>query len=68
MNKPILELAPGDLLELKKKHPCGGAVFLVMRAASDVRIVCQTCGRDRMIDRLKLEKAVKRKLPPQDQE
>ncbi len=68
MNDKILQLAPGDRLELKKPHPCGGTVFCVLRAASDVRIVCERCGRDRMVERLKLEKAVKRKLPPKENE
>lgn len=59
----VLQLAPGDRLELKKPHPCGGRVFTVRRAGSDVRIVCEGCGRDMTLDRLKLEKAVRRKLP-----
>lgn len=63
MQNTILQLFPGDRLELKKPHPCGARVFRVLRAASDVRIVCEGCGRDRMIERIKLEKAVKRKLP-----
>ena len=68
MSNTILQLSPGDRLELKKPHPCGGRVFRVMRAASDVRIICEGCGRDRMIERIKLEKAVKRKLPPIENE
>lgn len=65
MQNGILQLSPGDRLELKKPHPCGTRIFRVMRAASDVRIVCEGCGRDRMIERIKLEKAVKRKLSPE---
>lgn len=64
MANNILSLQPGDRLELKKPHPCGGNVFRILRAASDVRIVCETCGRDRMVERIKLEKAVRRKLEP----
>ena len=64
MQNTILQLSPGDRLELKKPHPCGTRIFRVLRAASDVRIVCEGCGRDRMIERIKLEKAVKCKLPP----
>ncbi len=64
MANNILALSPGDRLELKKPHPCGGHIFRVLRAASDVRIVCETCGRDRMVERVKLEKAVRRKLEP----
>ncbi len=64
----ILRLSPDERLEFKKPHPCGGRIFRVLRVGSDVRIVCETCGRDMTLDRLKVEKAVKRKLPPQNEE
>lgn len=62
MTDKILRLAPGDRLEMKKTHPCGGRIFVVLRAGSDVRVRCEGCGRDMVLDRLKLEKAVKHKL------
>lgn len=49
----------GDKLQLKKKHPCGGSSFTVLRLGSDVRIRCDQCGRDMLQAREKLEKAVK---------
>ncbi len=55
----ILKIDVGDVLELKKPHPCGNKLFKVFRVGSDVRIVCQSCGRDMTLDRIKLEKAVK---------
>lgn len=55
----ILKIDVGDTLELKKPHPCGNKLFKVLRVGSDVRIVCQSCGRDMTLDRIKLEKAVK---------
>lgn len=66
MTDEILRLFPEDRLELKKPHPCGGRVFRILRAGSDVRILCETCGRDMVLDRIKLEKAVKRKLPTEE--
>ncbi len=63
MANEILRLAVGEQLELKKPHPCGGKIFTVLRVGSDVRILCETCGRDMVLDRIKLEKAVRRKLP-----
>ena len=62
MADKILRLAVGEVLELKKPHPCGGALFSILRVGSDVRVVCKTCGRDMVLDRVKLEKAVRRKL------
>ena len=55
-----MKIAVGDVLELKKPHPCGNKLFKVMRVGSDVRIVCLECSRDMTLDRIKLEKAVKK--------
>jgi len=62
----IIKLNVGDILELKKTHPCGGKLFRVMRVGSEVRIVCESCGRDLMLDRIKLEKAIKSIQAAQD--
>ena len=58
----ILQLHAGDLLELKKPHPCGGHTFKILSLGSDVKILCQTCRHDMTIERIKLERAVKRIL------
>lgn len=50
----------GDTLVFKKKHPCGSSSFRVLRTGSDVRIVCQGCGRDMTIEREKIEKMIKK--------
>ncbi len=56
----ILRFSAGDLLELKKPHPCGGRLFAVLRGGTDVRIVCRTCQRDVTVPRMKLEKNIKK--------
>ena len=56
----IIKMKVGDTLELKKPHPCGERRFTVMRVGSEIRIVCTGCGRDMVLDRVKLEKAVRR--------
>ena len=58
----IIPLHTGDRVQLKKPHPCGGAVFRILRVGSEVRVVCERCGRDMTLDRIKLEKAIKRTL------
>ena len=58
MNIPKISL--GDRLEMKKKHPCGSFIFTVMRVGSDIRIVCDGCGRDLVLPREKLERAIKK--------
>lgn len=62
----IIRLGVGDVLELKKPHPCGNKLFRVMRVGSEVRIVCESCGRDLVLDRVKLEKAIKSIRPTDD--
>ena len=62
---PIIRMKPGDVLELKKKHPCG--IYPVYYSAgSEVRVLCLGCGRDMTVDRLRLEKAVRRVETPPD--
>ena len=56
----IIKFAVNDTLELKKAHPCGSKNFKVVRIGSAVRIVCLGCGRDMIIDRIKLEKSIKK--------
>lgn len=63
---PIIPIKVGDTLELKKSHPCGEKHFRVMRTGSEVRIVCVGCGRDMSLDRVKLERAVRHRIPAPD--
>ena len=56
----FLKFEVGNVVELKKKHPCGCSQFKIVRVGSEMRIICLGCSRDMLIDRIKLEKAVKR--------
>ena len=56
----IIKYKVGDIIELKKQHPCGDKRFKVLRVGSDIRLCCMGCGRDMTIDRIKLEKATKK--------
>ena len=58
---PLLHV--GDILELKKPHPCGSHQFRILRVGGDVRIVCKGCGRDMTVNRIKLENAIKKIIP-----
>ena len=35
----------GDKVTTKKKHPCGGDVWTIVRLGADVKIRCDKCGR-----------------------
>ena len=62
----IPKISVGDILELKKQHPCGSKNFRVMRVGSDVRIVCTGCERDLVLPREKLEKSIKKIIRTED--
>ncbi len=58
----IISFQIGDVLEMKKPHPCGGKEFAVLFAGSDVKVQCTTCGREMILPRIKLEKNIKKVL------
>ncbi len=58
----IIPLQPQMRIKLKKPHPCGGRIFRILRVGSEVRVVCETCGRDMTLDRIKLEKSIQQIL------
>ena len=41
----------GDTVQSRKKHPCGGDRWTVIRTGADVKMRCVTCGRIVMLDR-----------------
>lgn len=53
--RPPLELLLGDVVRLRRTHPCGGTEWLVDRLGADIGIRCQGCGRHVLIDRRVLE-------------
>ena len=56
----IIKFNVGDKIEVKKPHPCGDKRFRILRVGSTCRVVCLGCGRDMDLDRVKLERAIKR--------
>ena len=62
----IIKLLPQMTVELKKPHPCGNKAFRILRVGSICRVVCLSCGRDMELDRIKLEKAIKRIVPEEE--
>lgn len=58
----------GDVVQMKKPHPCGSNEWEVMRIGVDFVIRCCGCGHRVMIPRSKFEKAVKKILKQADEE
>ena len=54
-NRPVLELRTGDRLLLRKAHPCGGSAWRVVRLGADIGLVCETCDRRVLLERLRVE-------------
>ncbi len=50
----------GDVVEMKKQHPCGTNQFEIIRVGADIKIKCVGCGRIVMIPRNKFQKDAKR--------
>ena len=55
-----MDVKVGDVLEMKKPHPCSGKSFVVLRVGMDFKIKCQSCGREVMVPRSKIEKNIKK--------
>lgn len=60
MIEGILNLNVGDVLEFKKKHPCGGSCWKVLRPGVDYKLECTTCKRVVIIPRVDLRKKIKK--------
>ena len=57
-----MDLRIGDRLVMKKNHPCDCNTFGVTRICADIKIKCEGCGREVMIERPKVEKNIRKVL------
>lgn len=53
---PVLALLLGDVVQLRRRHPCGGDRWLLDRLGADIGLRCQTCARHVLVDRRLLER------------
>ncbi|MFR6377113.1 MAG: DUF951 domain-containing protein [Oscillospiraceae bacterium] len=51
-----MDVQVGDILVMKKEHPCGTKQWLVLRSGMDFRLRCTGCGHELMLPRSKAEK------------
>ena len=56
----MLSFEIGDEVVTKKKHPCGGDRWEIIRTGADVKIRCLTCGRIVMLGLADFRKRVKK--------
>ena len=60
--RPPLRLEVGEVVRLKKRHPCGSFDWEVIRTGVDIGLICRGCGHRILMPRLKLEKAIRLRL------
>ena len=58
-----MDIGVGDVITMKKQHPCGCNTFTVTRIGMDFKIVCRGCGHEIMLPRKTVEKGVKKIEP-----
>lgn len=61
-----MNVSVGDILVMKKNHPCGCNRFLVLRSGMDFKLRCEGCGHEVMLPRSKAEKNIRQILPQQE--
>jgi hypothetical protein len=53
--RPVTELLLGDVVRLRKAHPCGSREWQIDRVGADIGLRCQGCGRHVLLERRTLE-------------
>ena len=54
-----MDIRVGDILTMKKEHPCGSKRWLVLRTGMDFKLRCLGCGHEVMGARSKFERNIK---------
>ena len=57
-----MDVRVGDILKMKKPHPCGSMEWEVLRSGMDFRLRCRGCGHEVLVARSKAEKGIKQIL------
>jgi hypothetical protein len=55
-DQPVLMLLLGDVVRLRRAHPCGGSTWMVDRLGADIGLRCESCGRHVLLERRTLER------------
>ncbi len=54
-----MDVKLGDVLTMKKPHPCGSKKWKVLRTGMDFKLKCEGCGHEVMLPRAKAEKNIR---------
>ncbi len=61
-----MDLKVGEIIKLKKPHPCGSSQWEILRIGMDFRLKCLGCGHQIMIPRKTVEKNIRPLKKPSD--
>ncbi len=50
----------GDLVQMRKTHPCGGDRWEIVRVGADIGLICEKCGRRVLLPRRKFARGVRK--------
>ena len=56
------EIHLNDVVRLRKKHPCGGYDWKVVRVGAEIGLTCLTCSRRVMLRRSEFNRRLKQVL------
>lgn len=60
-----VDLNVGDIIKLKKQHPCGSSEWEVLRSGMDFRLRCLGCDHQVMLPRKQIEKSIRQIRKPE---
>ncbi len=60
MHSDIVDFRLGDIVHMRKPHPCGGYIWEVVRLGADIGLRCSTCGRRVLLERRTVERRMKK--------
>ncbi len=55
-----MKFSLGDVVIMKKVHPCGENLWKIVRLGVDIKLECVKCGRTIMMDRIEFERKLKK--------
>jgi hypothetical protein len=55
----VLKIVLGDVVRMRKTHPCGSDQWEVVRLGADIGIRCLRCGRRVLMPRVKFERRIR---------
>lgn len=55
----LTDIQIGDIVHMRKPHPCGGSLWSVTRLGADIGLECQTCQRRVLLSRRELNRRAK---------